>query len=83
MLLRVSHFKAVKILERNPRPQTQLANGLHKLRVYFLDRAPLPTIERAISWADSVDHDGYFLDRSMMYREFGAEWELMVRIEAV
>jgi hypothetical protein len=76
------HLKRVRILERNPRRRAQAEKVLQLLHTDFLERVPGSAIDRAFTWADAIDHDGYLLDGSMLYREFGADCELMVHIEA-
>jgi hypothetical protein len=76
------HLKRVRILERNPRRKEQAEKVLQQLHAHFLERVPGFAIDRAFSWADAIDHEGYLLDGSILYREFGADSELMVHIEA-
>ena len=76
------HLKSVGILERNPRRIAQAEAVMQQLHAHFPERVPLFAIDRAFSWADAIDPDGYLLDGSMLYREFGADCELMVHIEA-
>ena len=75
------HLKRVRILERNPRRRAQAATVMRQLHAKFPERVPGSPIDRAFSWADAIDHDGYLLDENMLYREFGADSELMVHIE--
>ena len=55
---------------------------LQLLHASFPERVLGSAIDRAFTWAYAIDHDGYLLDGSMMCREFGANIELVVHIEA-
>jgi hypothetical protein len=76
------HLKRVRILERNPRRKEQAVKVLQQLHAHFSERVQWSAIDRAFSWADAINHEGYLLDGSMLYHEFGADCELMVRTEA-
>ena len=49
--------------------------------MHLFDRVPLSDIKHTLSWANSIEHNGYLLYGNMVYREFGADCELMVHIE--
>ena len=76
------HLKRVRILGRNPRRRAQAATVMQQLHAHFPERVPGFAMYRAFSWANAIDHDGYMLAGSMFYREFSADCELMVHIEA-
>ena len=77
-----AHLAKARVLERNPRRRAQAEKVVRQLQSHFPDRVPLSAVKDIFSWADDIDHDAYQLDGSRLLREFGADCELVVRIEA-
>ena len=75
------HLKAALVLERIPRRRAQAERGLRQLYLHYPERVPQRAIDRAFTWADSIDHDGYMVDGSL-FKELGADCELLVHLEA-
>lgn len=76
------HMSKVRILERDPRRRHQGQLVLEQLHLHFPDRLPRRAFEHAYAWAEGIDHDGYNLDGSLIFKQFGADCELLVHIEA-
>ena len=77
-----AHMKRVRVLERNPKRRAQGERVLNTLHSHYPDRVPRSAIDKAFSWADPIDHDCYLIDGSRLFREFGADCELLVHVEA-
>ena len=76
------HFRRVRILERDPKRRHQGQRVLNQLHQHFPERLPQRAIYRAFEWAEAIDHDGYNLDGTALFTEFGADCDLLVHIEA-
>ena len=55
---------------------------MEQLHRHFPDRLPRQAYARAFTWAEPIEHDGYNMDGTLLYTEFGMECELLVHIEA-
>ena len=72
----------VRILERDPRRRHQGLLVLEQLHLHFPDWLPRRAFEQAYAWAEGIDHDGYNLDGSLIFKQFGADCALLDHIEA-